>query len=464
MDVTSLRQKHPVVTYKSFDYQVIDSQLSISFHFHLEPDIDFHHQLKILLPKSLPHNLEPISFLIFSLGLVELLSYWKATCSPVINVETGYLSQDQVSWWQNLLIKGLGEFFYVNQIEFWTDNFISIQVYPSTSFQKELYSLDKKTTINYQLSTNELILVGGGKDSVVTMELLKKQPGERNVLLVNPTVAATATAQAAGFTDPIIVTRTIDPKLLELNKQGYLNGHIPFSAMLAFLSQIVAIAWGFSDVIVSNESSASEGSLEWHDHSINHQYSKSWQFEQNFKKYVANYLNTSANYYSLLRPLSELQITALFSKSDAYDALFSSCNVTRNNDWCGDCPKCAFVFLMMSAILPPDRIKTIFGPDTFFDRPSLKEYFFQLVGLSDTKPLDCIGTIEESQQAVWLSIDQLSQHNQPIPKLLSKLSTQLGTPPNISELRSRLKTDWDAKNSTPEKYQKLIKQYLNHLH
>jgi len=54
--------------------------------------------------------------LVFNLGLIELLSYWKATCSREIEVQTHNLDKDQINWWKDLIFEGMGQFFYENKI------------------------------------------------------------------------------------------------------------------------------------------------------------------------------------------------------------------------------------------------------------------------------------------------------------------------------------------------------------
>lgn len=55
--------------------------------------------------------------MIFSLGMVELISYWKICCPPTVWVEAGSLDQGQIAWWKELYYNGLGEFFYTNRIQ-----------------------------------------------------------------------------------------------------------------------------------------------------------------------------------------------------------------------------------------------------------------------------------------------------------------------------------------------------------
>src|SRR5581483_11987786 len=167
-----------------------------------------------------------------------------------------------------------------------------------------------------------LVLTSGGKDSAVTLELLRQAGIDFDCLLLNPTPAALAIARQAGCGRTFIVRRSIDPKLLELNAAGYLNGHTPFSALLAFLGVTVATLNGYRRVIVSNERSAEEPGIEYLGYAINHQYSKTFEFETKFRDYCARHLRVGVEYFSLLRPLYELQIAKIFSRHPQYFPLF----------------------------------------------------------------------------------------------------------------------------------------------
>ncbi len=396
MTPSQLRDKHPRLVYQQYEITEASGSLTIRFHFLLEPDVRFISELTIPTNSAVDRTfIEPF---VFSLGMVEAISYWKAACPPELVVEAGNVTPDQIAWWHDLFLNGLGEFFYKNNIDFTKPDFLTITSHgprPST-----------RQPVNPSTFQGDLIMVGGGKDSAVTLELLKKMPTQKNVLLLNPTSAALNVSKVAGFNNPMIIKRTIDPKLLELNKLGYLNGHTPFSAYLAFLGVLVATIHGYKNVIASNESSASEGNVEYQGKTINHQYSKSYDFEKKFRERPGlsgpkGQAFNSPEYFSFLRPLSELQIAELFSKMTRYHKVFTSCNVSRGNGWCGACPKCAFVYLMLSPFLSNEKMIEIFGSD-FFDKPQLQTHFLDLTGAGDKKPFDCVGTPQDTQGALAL--------------------------------------------------------------
>lgn len=142
------------------------------------------------------------------------------------------------------------------------------------------------------------------------------------------------------------------------------------------------------------------------DSDINHQYSKSIAFEKDFRDYVYNYINEDINYYSFLRPLSELQIALLFSQFSAYFPVFKSCNVGSKTDiWCCNCSKCLFTFIILSPFLSPTVLKTIFSVN-LFDKENLIPTLQELIGETEAKPFECVGTIEEVCIALCESIQQ----------------------------------------------------------
>ena len=294
MDFTldQLRRQHPVFRYEKYEFKPQGEDLLVRFTFHLPPDISFTSQITLRQAGNLASQIDQdlLNHLVFNLGLMEMISYWKAACSPQIDIQAGALTQDQTDWWHNLILKGMGEFFYQNQIDFTSSNFLNLISCTEGQFAPQ--------QINFS-QPKYLTLVGGGKDSAVALEIIKTN---QQALLLNPTPAALEITRIAGITSPIIVDRVIDPKLLDLNHHGYLNGHTPFSDFLAFLSPLVDTLFGYSDVVVANERSSDQENIDYLGHKINHQYSKTLDFETSFRDYTAKFISPSLNYFSLLRP------------------------------------------------------------------------------------------------------------------------------------------------------------------
>lgn len=406
-----LRSRHKVFNYEGFLSAFTPDGLRIEFLFSIDgltqfrPVTLFHYgKYKENFIKQYNENKELADYLIFNIGLIELISYWKCTCAPVIQVSDHLLSAGQVNWWKRLYFNGLGEFFYKNGIEAALDDFVKI--ISSGSIYNSL--------VARHMDDGFMIPVGGGKDSAVTLELLKNQNIPIIPLIINPRGASLETLTAAGLDKEnlLAISRSIDPELLKLNSLGYLNGHTPFSAMLAFYSLLASLLTGSRNIALSNESSANEATIPGTH--INHQYSKSYAFEQDFREYTNRYISPSFNYFSFLRPLNELQIVSIFSKLKHYHSVFKSCNVgSKTDEWCGKCPKCLFAHIMMSAFKGSAYANEILGANMLEDA-EMTGIFDELCGLSDNKPFECVGTIEEVNQAMQMIAREGNEGNKPL--------------------------------------------------
>lgn len=413
----ALRKKHPQFVYRGFKINHKNNNLKIVFDFQIEPNINFRPEITVknvdkLSLKKIGDRV--LNNLVFHLGLMEIPSYWKATCSRKIIIEAGYLNKDQIKWWKDLMINGLGQFFYENKINWRSPNFFSIKCSDKT--RGILVPFDQGLKNRY------LVPVGGGKDSIVSLESLKKQKREINCFLVNPTKAAKKVVKIAGIKKPIVVQRKIAPTLLEMNQKGYLNGHTPFTAILSFLSVFCAVLFDYKNIAFSNEKSADEGNVKYLGKMVNHQYSKTSGFERKFKNYCKKYLAKNVNYFSYLRPYTELEISKMFIKYPQYFSAFSSCNLTQKTGqrWCGNCPKCLFVYAILYPFLNQKQLLKIFGED-LFKKKELFPLMKILIGQRGFKPFECVGTKEESQMAFFLSLKKAKKAGE-ISYLLQKFN------------------------------------------
>lgn len=474
MTLSQLRKKHPKLIYRGFEIKPAEGSLRIVFDFLLEPNLVFTPEVLIPAPTADQESpdldreitdIRNLRNLAFHLGLVSAISYWKAACPPEFIVEAGYLSPEQIGWWKDLFIHGLGEFFFRNKIDFTVPDFLTMRSVPRPG----LGGLQRPGLGG---GRGDLILVGGGKDSIVTMETLKTIPDRRNVLRLSSNQESpgkagkllkknkNSVAAAAGFFDPIAVERKIDSRLIQLNKQGYLNGHTPFSAYLAFLGVFVGCLHGFKHVISSNELSADEENLTFQGMKVNHQYSKSYRFEKLFRDYCASYLTDSVEYFSFLRPLYELQIAASFSRYSRYDGLFVSCNLNGGKSWCKNCPKCAFSYLSLFPFMSQDRLNRIFG-GALFELPQIQKHILDLAGLGRSKPFDCVGTKDESILAAALAIRKLENQepkakSRPAFLLFLKRKLNLGDKKLVSRLEKKVMENWNRQNFLPPEYAELL--------
>ena len=406
-DFLQFREQFPYFIFEKQEYGLTDRGLDIRFTFNLADQHQFQPTLFIprksyfLADEKITDRLDNI---VFNIGMIELISYWKAACSPRVVIKPFALHPQQIAWWKKLYFNGLGEFFYLNSLEADAGNFMQICIETANVLTHRDASL--------YMDNSVIIPVGGGKDSAVTLELLGSLPGSIPLIL-NPRGASLATIFAKGFaTDQFIeIKRTIDPELLRLNDLGFLNGHTPFSAMLAFITVLSAIVTGHRHIALSNESSANEATIEGT--TINHQYSKSVQFESDFREYVKRWICDDINYFSFLRPLNELQIASLFSQFPRFHMVFKSCNAgSKTDSWCCHCAKCLFTFTILSPFIHEDQLVKIFGKNLFADE-SLKTFFDQLTGVADEKPFDCVGTINEVNLALCETIMQREETELP---------------------------------------------------
>lgn len=393
-----LRKQFPFFVFEEFNISETNDLIEVTFHFNIADIYFFKPKFSIQRKKSFHPVLQSIkedekySQLIFNIGMIELISYWKLSCAPQVIIKPYSLTSDQLKFWLKTYYNGLGEFFHTNSILTGPDDFMQIS------------SFGAQTGISqFDVDDKVLVPVGGGKDSIVTLELLRKSFDIRPFIL-NPRGATLDTVFAAKFgrNDIAEIQRTLDPLLLQLNSEGFLNGHTPFSAMLAFYTLLVAALYGIKHIALSNESSANEPTIPGT--TINHQYSKSFEFEKDFREYVHRFISADFNYFSFLRPLDELRIASIFAKQVKYYSVFKSCNVGSKTDtWCCNCPKCLFAYIILSPFIPQNELVHIFG-ENLYEKSALIGYFKELTGLADNKPFECVGTLDDVNIAVNMYI------------------------------------------------------------
>ena len=433
-------KKYNTFRYQKYDLTFQDNTIKIVYTFSIDNLCEFKPSLEIPFSNN-NLNEDYLHTLAFNIGMIEAISYWKSTCAPNFIIECGSLDSQQQAFFKKIFYYGLGEFFYVNHLHPSYSNFLQF-ICPSTS---------SKPSIDYN-GVGDMIAIGGGKDSCVTLSLIKGTP-----FIINPKKVMLDCAYAAGYEDHDIIKikRTIDHNLLDLNSKGYLNGHTPLSAMVAFVSYLTAYLNNKKNIVLSNESSANEANVKGT--KVNHQYSKSFEFENDFNNYQKEYLGNIINYFSLLRPLTEYQIGMLFSKYPQYHQIFKSCNVGSKSEpwcWCGKCAKCLFVFSLLSPFLYPKKLVTIFGQDLFNDQ-KLLPLFKELLGYENVKPFDCVGTFEEINYAIYQTINKLDKSNLPI--LLKYYYENYYH--DLSNLA--LENYWNNEHNLDEKYIKLVRDAIN---
>ena len=405
-----LRNTYKEIIYRDYLVDDVDNDLVITYTFEIpgltifKPTISFS---KDLIKNSFV-NENLMNKIIFHMGMIELISYYKCCCPEKVVIEAGYLNDYDMKWFKKLFYNGLGEFLYKNNISISEDELFDFEI------KGEEIKLDD---IFYQGYGN-LIPVGGGKDSVVSLELLKEYKDDNMCFIINPKGANIECSYVAGYEDDSIVKikRIIDKNLIDLNSQGFLNGHTPFSSVVAFNAYLMAYLTNKKYIVLSNENSANEATVIGTN--VNHQYSKSYEFEKDFYEFSKNNYGIDIKYFSLLRPLKEIQIAMLFSKYTKYHKVFKSCNLGSKGstwEWCCKCPKCLFVYIMLAAFLNKEEMEEMFGKDLLND-VELEKDFIELIGEGETKPFECVGSISEVVYAINKII---SKYEGELPYLLN---------------------------------------------
>lgn len=365
-----------------------------------------------------------------NLHLMGGINTYKTAMPPEIVVETGDLTEDEAAFWSDLYLHGLGEHLYVNDLP--PERIVP---FPADGVAPE------PPDDGWTPDDRCLCLMGGGKDSVVTARALQRAGVEFDIFTLGNHPIYDEVCAALGGVRRVAAERALSPELFKLNAAGYYNGHVPFSAHLAFIALLAARLGGYRWIVLSNERSASIGNVTHRGLEVNHQHSKSLAFEAAFQSHVARHITSKARYFSLLRPYSELAIGGMFAHlAGRARGVFTSCN--RNfrlyqdegsvPRWCGRCPKCLFTFLMVGSFLGVEEMASIMGKDLLADE-ELLPLCRQLLGQEGIKPLECVGVPEEAVQALGLIWRQLGGPARP---LLQALEADLAALPAFQEAAS----------------------------
>lgn len=356
----------------------------------------FHEDLIFPNFENIPFVITPlVKRILDNVFLMLGISYWKLYCPPNIRIVPFALTPHQRAYWETVYTKGLGEFFYRNSIEY-----RHLVHFPYNK------NLSIKPIESYQ-SNRSLLLFGGGKDSLVSASLLTEH--QKPFVLISLNSYPIQKDVAKGIPVPYItIKRVMDKKLLTLpHVSTAYDGHVPISAIYSWVSMLTASLYDFRYVISSNEASSDYGNLTYLGHEINHQWSKSYEYEQLLQTYMHSFVTTGIIYFSLLRSCTEFHIVKLFSTLQQNFTSFSSCNTnfkknhnSRTVRWCGVCAKCAFVFLLLAVFVDKKTLVTLFSKN-LFDDSRLVPMFRELLGLSGNKPFDCVGTPEESMVSFY---------------------------------------------------------------
>jgi hypothetical protein len=327
------------------------------------------------------------------LHLIAGVSYFKAAVPPAIVVEDGALDDATATLCEQVYEHGLGEFAWQNRID----------LHGRIRFPRGAAAPATPGLLG--LPRSSLVPIGGGKDSLVTVEMLRAASEPATAVWVGDSGLIRTCAERTGL--PLLnIRREVSPALFDLNRRGALNGHVPVTAINSAILVLAALLHGHDAIVFSNERSASSATLEANGREVNHQWSKGFAFEQLLGDWLRGHVAADLEYFSLLRPLSELAVTRRFARLTQYHPVFSSCN--RNfkivgerptQRWCGQCPKCHFVFLALAPFVPKPQLTAIFGRN-LLDDAALAGAFDALLEWQAHKPFECVGEGRESRAAL----------------------------------------------------------------
>jgi len=384
--------------FESYTSDVASKLLSFSYVLRHRGE-EFKFTETLILPDREVHSIDQklLQKLLQAVHIVLGLSYWKMYCPEEIIINGYTLSEKEAAFWDNLYTNGLGEFYYRNSIDF-----RNLVQFP---FDHE----QRSQVLPLHKNDRYLVGVGGGKDSILTSEILKKHKVEAIGFVVETQKSYPLIDDLLKIIDldAIRIKRIIDPQLFLLNKNsGVNNGHIPISAVYGCIGLLASGLYGYDGMITSNERSADYGNVEYLNVMINHQWSKSREFELLFQNYIKDFISPDLTFFSLLRPYTEYTIVEHFARYHQYFSEFSSCNSNFNitdhdisPKWCGTCPKCAFVFALLSAFVSKKDLVSIFQTN-LYENEKLIPLYKELLGVSGFKPFECVGTPEEVKLAM----------------------------------------------------------------
>lgn len=425
--------------FKSYEFDPLNSALKLNYSY--DNKVNFTEEL--VWNRDFPDGLNQES-LKSALELVHLvlgISYFKAYLAPEISVDYK-LTEDQTQFLNSLYANGLGEFLYINNLDF-----LAIAKFePNTN------------TANSPVSKSDLsgilLPLSGGKDSLLTADIL--QSADLDFTPLHVTTTGKYPNILDKFPKPILVKRVISPDLIAANKQGAFNGHVPFSAIIDSILLLTASIFGFKDIILSHENSANEATTIFKGVEVNHQFSKTTKFTKDLQNYTYDHINPNINIFSMLSKLSELDINKLFVEKDLftkYLGLWSSCNQAnyklghdnQSLSWCGQCSKCANAFLLLAPFVSKQSLVDMFDGKNLLADDNLQPTFNSLLGDSEAKPFECVAEINELREAVGML-----QSSGDWPEAEKYNSSMLKSPRKAS-----------LQTILPGPYQDILKTYLS---
>ncbi len=356
------------------------------------------------------------------LYLLAGISYYKTSAAPLIDLGDLPTTAMERDFLRSFYVNGLGEFAYRNGLDL-------------RGVRVEGPDVATVTAVAFDPEPGRpLIPFGGGIDSIVTVaSLAADHPGAALCVVEPPGQRFAAIEDAAAMTGlPVTrIARTIDPTVRRSAELGFLNGHVPVTAVISAAALVAAVLERRDAVVLSNEWSASVPTLVREGVAVNHQWSKSEAFEQAFGELVLSTLGPRLSVFSYLRPRTELWVARQFAQLTEYHPVFRSCNRSFHQDpaqrldhWCGRCDKCCFVDLVLAPFMERGALEAVFAGDEPLQNAANEERFRTLLGLgTGVKPFECVGDIDECRTALVLTAQR---EDRATAELVAGLRAELG--------------------------------------
>ncbi len=404
-------------TFRFVGVEVREDEAAVVLRYALDDRVPFEETVRfadVTWPADGPRR-EVLLRLARLLHLLAGVSYFKTAAPPRIAFGPGVGGLDGAdapsprlrALLRDVYTLGLSEFAYVNRVDVRERGAL-----PDAARDAPAPAVELPAT------RRTLVPIGGGKDSVVALEVVRQAGREPVLFSVGRAVPIVDCVAAAGLPHAVAV-RSLSPNSGDLNASGALNGHVPVTAVVSTIALMTAVLHGAGDVAMANERSASEGNLVWDGLDVNHQWSKGASFERQLGELLRTEVATGLGYRSVLRPAGELAIARAFSRLSQFHPVFTSCNAVFRIDparrgvrWCADCPKCRFVYLALAPTLGPAELTAIFGGD-MLDDPDQYDGFADLAGLREHKPFECVGEEQESLLAMRLIAEGVGEDGRP---------------------------------------------------
>ena len=402
-----------------------------------------------------------LDWLLFHLSIALAISYYKLCPTREIVLENWFLDDKQKEFWRKFYINWLWEYFFKNNIS-------PLELCYFVNKNSEKINEYEKFHIDSQKA---LVTLWWWKDSLLVTQIFQEIWLDFDTCTFGKDYVLHKSVGDKIWVPRLLINREMDQKLFDMNLQWYYNWHVPITGIIAFVLQMTAYLYDYRYIVLANEKSSNEPNTYMDGISINHQYSKSFEFEKDLDRYVNNYISTDVKYFSLLRWMYEIFIAREFVKYWKYFDVFSSCNnnfkiieqnKTTNDRRCCKCPKCAFVYSIFRPFITDEQVNIIFWKELYQDI-ELENLFKELLGISGIKPFECVGTNEEVIMAMYMYYNKLKKSNSELPFILNIFEKEISPKMNQSDfvdLENKLFTLYVEEDIIPQNIKfKLLDKY-----